>query len=146
MPWIRSLLRLTSEDRSLLLAATLWLGAARLGLWLLPLRVIRRLLARATRSTRRPLAVPASPARIAWAIAVAGRFVPRATCLPPALATETLLVQDRYSPQVRIGVVKAWAGRLLAHAWVECDGHVIVGDLRDLARYASLPSLPGATP
>ena len=38
MPWIRSLRRLTREDRSLLLSAALWLGAARLGLWLLPLR------------------------------------------------------------------------------------------------------------
>ena len=30
--------------------------------------------------------------------------------------------------------------RILAHAWVECDGAVLVGGLADLARYTVLPA------
>ncbi len=69
--------------------------------------------------------------------------MPRATCLPQALAAEALLRRAGHPADLRIGVAKTGPGRLLAHAWVECRGRVIVGDLPErLADYAPLPPLP----
>ena len=82
---------------------------------------------------------------IAWAIAVAQRVVPRATCLPQALAAEALLVHCGHPVELRIGVIKTDRGRLVAHAWVESAGRIVVGGLgRALSRYTALPPLPGA--
>lgn len=135
-------LSLPAADRSLLLRSVLWLGATRLALWLLPLKVVRRLLARAARPTS---AASVTKERIAWAIAVAQRVVPRATCLPQALTAEALLTRCGHPAEVRIGVVKTDQGRLIAHAWVESGGRVVVGELHEgLGRYTPLPPLPGA--
>jgi hypothetical protein len=140
---LRRFWRLPASDQSLLFQAALWLMAARFGLWLLPLRLVRRLLAPRSGSpwSRRSRS---SPERIGWAVATAGRLVPRATCLPQALAAEALLLRRRYPVALRIGVVRTAPGHLTAHAWVESGGRL--GDLRDLSRYAPLPPLPGATP
>jgi hypothetical protein len=41
---------------------------------------------------------------------------------------------------VRIGVAKGEGGKLEAHAWVECEGNVIIGGY-ELERYTSLVAL-----
>ena len=135
-------LRLPAADRSLLVRSVLLLGATRLALWLLPLRFVRRLLARTARPTP---AARATQERIAWAISVARRVVPQATCLPQALAAEALLTRCGYPVELRIGVIKTDRGRLVAHAWVESGGRIVVGELHEgLSRYTALPPLPGA--
>ena len=139
---IRKLCRLSAADRALLGRATLWLGATRIALWLLPLRLVRRLLAWAARPNQPPRRTPTSPERIVWALSVARRFVPHATCLSQALAAHVLLAQHGHRAELRIGVSKSAAGRLLAHAWIESEGQVLIGALRDLSRYAPLPPLP----
>src|SRR3989454_5046609 len=112
-------LRLTPADRLLLAQSVVLLGAARLGLWLLPLTVVRRLLARTAPT---PSGALATPERIAWAVALARRVVPRASCLPQALAAEALLTRGGRRVELRIGVVTTERGRLVAHAWVESGG------------------------
>jgi hypothetical protein len=139
---IRKLLRLSAADRTLLLRTTLWLCATRVGLWLLPVRVVRRWLARLARSPRRPPDASPSRERIVWAVSVARRVVPRATCLPQALVGESLLARGGYPADLRIGVKKTGAGRLVGHAWVESEGRIVIGDLRELSAYTRLPSLP----
>jgi len=139
---IRKLCRLSAADRALLGRATLWLGATRIALWLLPLRLVRRLSAWAARPTPPPRRAPASPERIVWALSVARRVVPHATCLSQALAAHVLLAQHGHRAELRIGVSKSAAGRLLAHAWIESEGQILIGALRDLSRYAPLPPLP----
>src|SRR2546427_11659506 len=112
-------LRLTPADRLLLAQSVVLLGAARWALWLLPLTVVRRLLARTAPT---PSGALATPERIAWAVALARRVGPRASCLPQALAAEALLTRGGRRVELRIGVVKTERGRLVAHAWVESGG------------------------
>jgi hypothetical protein len=145
MELLRKLRRLPAADVALLVEAVLWLGATRLGLWLLSLKQLRRLLARAAGSSLRWHRSTPSVERIVWAVSAAQRVV-RATCLPQALAAEALLLRSGYTASLRVGVVRTAPGRLVAHAWVENDGRVVLGDLRELSRYAPLPPLPGATP
>ena len=135
-------LRLPAADRALLVRSVLLLGATRLALWLLPLRVVRRLLTRAARPSS---AAPATQERIAWSISVARRVVPQATCLPQALVAEALLTRAGHPAELRIGVVKTDQGRLVAHAWVASGGRIVVGELHEgLSGYTPLPPLPGA--
>jgi hypothetical protein len=133
-------LLLPAADRSLLILSVLLVGAARLALWALPFNSARRLFAR---HARQPPAPYPTTERIGWAIAAAKRFVPKGNCLPQALAAESLLARSGYPVELRIGVVKTHKGRLEAHAWVESDGRLVVGDLtQGLSAYTPLPPLP----
>ncbi|TMC55068.1 MAG: lasso peptide biosynthesis B2 protein [Chloroflexi bacterium] len=111
---LRKLWRLPGADRILLSRTVLWLAMARVGLWVLPLRSVRRLLARAARGGGTPRGPLPSQERIVWAVGVACRVIPGATCLPQALATEALFLQSHHPADLRIGVLKPGAGRLLA--------------------------------
>lgn len=137
--------RLSSTDRSLLVKAALTVGTIRMGLWGLPFRTLRRLVGSVTqKSAGLPKADRASLDRIAWAVMVASRYVPAATCLTQALATQVLLGRRGYPACLRIGVEKGEGGQLQAHAWVESDGVVVIGGSEpELERYTPLPALDG---
>ena len=137
-------LRLPMPDRILLVRSVLSLATARMALWILPFRIARRLLTR-----RRPRAVSAniSHEKVRWAISVAKRVVPKATCVPQALAAESLLTRGGLPAELHIGVMKSPVGKLEAHAWVESGGQIVVGDLPwGLDGYTRLPKLPEAWP
>jgi hypothetical protein len=135
---LRQFLQLPARDRSLLARSFFLVGVARLTLWVLPFNVVRRILA------RRPRRSTATIEKIGWSISVAKRFVPKADCLPQALAAESLLMRSGHPVELRIGVVKRDHGRLEAHAWVESEGRLVVGDLtQGLSTYSPLPPLPG---
>jgi hypothetical protein len=77
-------------------------------------------------------------------VCAAGRFVPGASnCLVRALATQTLLGRFGHRSDLRIGVRKAGDGGIAAHAWLECDGAVVVGDF-ELDHY--IPLAPAGRP
>ena len=67
------------------------------------------------------------------------RYVPAATCLTQALATRVLLSRLGQPAHLRIGVAKSKKGQLQAHAWVESQGKIIIGDQPDLSRFAIMP-------
>ncbi len=80
-------------------------------------------------------------------MAHAQRVVPRATCLPQALAAESLLTRGGLPAELQIGVKKTPEGKLLAHAWVESEGQIVVGALPEgLGAYTRLPTLPREWP
>lgn len=137
---VRRLLALPAADRRLLARAWLLELAIRLGLWLLPFRQVRRRIAAVH---PRPDADPRSDTdqRIAWAVTSAARYLPAATCLTQALAAKVLLTVAGREARLTIGVEKDGT-RLRAHAWVEGNGRVIVGD-HDLSRFTLLPSIDG---
>ena len=110
-----------------------------MALWVLPVQKTRKLLALRRRAT-----APVPEERIAWALHHAKRLVPGASCLPQALAAETLLVRSGHTADLRIGVRKTGPDSIEAHAWVEVDGKVVVGELpTGLGDFTPLPPLPG---
>ena len=85
--------------------------------------------------------------RIGWAVRQSARIVPKANCLTQALAAQYLLARSGYRSQLRLGVAKDNAGRLLAHAWLLSDGKVVVGgSSRELASFTALPDLDTKRP
>jgi len=137
-------LRLPAVDRSAFLRSLVTLAAARAAIWVLPFRSARRFLTPRSGNVSTPAL---TPERVRWAIGVARRVVPGATCLPQALAAEALLARGGYPAELHIGVMKTAAGKLDAHAWVEHQGRIVVGELPGgLGKYARLPRLPDVWP
>ena len=121
-------LRLPAADRGLLLKVTLAVWAVRLMLWLLPFRMMRELLTRFSGEPKAGESAEQVPAEhVAWAVTVASRYVPAATCLTQALVTKLVLGRLGYHAIVRIGVTRSDRGEFQAHAWVENNGTVVIG-------------------
>jgi hypothetical protein len=105
-----------------LLEAWITLWSARLGLWVLPWRIVSRAPAVADRRST------LSPEQSSAAIRAVSRYVPAATCLAQALALRHLLAHHGRVSVLNLGVKNPPSGRLQAHAWLEADGRVILGD------------------
>jgi hypothetical protein len=139
---LRKLLCLPSADRHLLIKAVLLVGVVRVGLWLLPFRTWRRILTgRAQTNCQLQLEDANFIARVVWAVRTASRYVPAATCLTQALATQALLCRRGHPTSLHIGVARSKAGEFQAHAWVEYQGKVVIGGRGALSHFTPLLSL-----
>jgi hypothetical protein len=133
---------LSSMHRCLLVRTILLLVAVRLGLWLLPFHALQRLLAWIAQRPLEPRKVAqTSIDNVIWAVVMASRYVPRATCLTQALAARVLLVRRGYPTCLRIGVARSETGQFQAHAWVEYAGSVVIGGADAPMRFTPLPPL-----
>lgn len=137
---LRRLAARPAADWGLLVEAGLLLAAVRVGLWALPFTTLRRVTRRLARAPRDRVAREADEARLVWAVGAAGRAVPRTTCLVRALAAQALLARHGRPSQLRLGVARGPDGALLAHAWLEREGRVLVGGVVT-ERYVPLPSI-----
>jgi hypothetical protein len=135
MPKLWKLVDLSWADRSLLLTAWVLVAGARLGLWVLPFRHLRALLARVPTSGHPPTSSRQRlEAQIVWSVSAAGEWVPKATCLTRALATQALLARYGQPALVHIGLAKDPRGRFEGHAWLEIEGKIVLGG-GDVERY-----------
>jgi hypothetical protein len=74
-------------------------------------------------------------------VTAAASYIPRATCLTQALVADAILRRYGYAPDLKIGVGRGDANRFQAHAWIELDGNVVIGDLPTLDQFTPLPTL-----
>ncbi|MGV3722888.1 MAG: lasso peptide biosynthesis B2 protein [Actinomycetota bacterium] len=133
--------QLPRVEQRLILKAVFLLWGVRIALWALPFRKVNAYVSKRSRSGVANSNAP-SLERLAWIMAAAGRMLPgERTCLVRALAGSLLVAGQGYVPTLRLGVARREAGRLDAHAWLECDGRVLVGG-GDLHQYAAFPPLP----
>ena len=134
------------SDQLLLLAALGRVCFVRLGLWMLPFRVVREKVERITISANTSSGPRATQdlgvvLRVASSVRRASRYIPAATCLTQALATQILLARRGQVSHLRIGVSKGQEGELKAHAWVESQGRIVIGQTKDLKSYTILNRL-----
>jgi hypothetical protein len=134
--------RLQPGDWQCLAQGFLILAGIRIGLLLLNFRYLLKFLHRISQPSSKTVK-PVSINKIVWAINVASRYLPGVKCLARALATEMIMRRYGYNPELRIGVAKNTTGKLEAHAWIEYQGSVIIGNLSDLSRFIPMPSLEG---
>ncbi len=137
MAAISKFLRLSWREQKLVAGAVLALSAVRIGLITLPFATVRGIVAR---RYRRLGDEPSRPAleRVTWAIEAASHYVPGGSnCLVRALASEYVLGWFGYPSELKIGVAKSAADELAAHAWLESDGRVVIGEF-ELDRYTEL--------
>ena len=117
----RRFARLSPSERGLVVRAALLMVGIRVALSVLPVRAIRRALARGrgARASSREL-----PGTVARAVFRASAAVPGATCLVEALALTALLERRGHAVRLVIGFGTGPLGSLEGHAWVETDGGV----------------------
>jgi hypothetical protein len=130
---------LNPAERRLLVRAAAALLVVRVALYVMPTRwLFRAVLGAGPR--RASTITPEQPTAIGIAVARASRAVPRATCLPQALAARWLLAREGHECRLRVGVRRGQSGGLIAHAWVECAGQIVVG-AQGVHQYTALPSI-----
>jgi len=80
---------------------------------------------------------------VARGVERASRHVDGATCLVRALAVQAMLGVRGVRSEIKFGVGRDAGGAFRAHAWVECDGRVVIGGGEELNGLAPLPAWPG---
>jgi hypothetical protein len=136
---------LSRPERRRVMKSLVLVALVRLGLWLMPFRTIQRVCAYLGRPSRSRRGSAAGTREIVWAVRLASRYVPRATCLVQALAAQILLGRHGQAGQVHIGVALDAERGFRAHAWVESEGEVLIGGSEELDGYAPLLVLDGST-
>jgi hypothetical protein len=116
---MRRFLNLSPTDRRLLLEAMLVVPLARFA-------SLYVLLAMVARPRHAPDAVRSG--RIAWAANAVDSRLPHSTCLTRALAASLLFTLHGHPATVRLGVARD-DGELAAHAWLESDGRIVIGEM-----------------
>jgi len=114
-------LRLSSNQRRLRIESALLDGGFRLLLLTAPFSWARS--AAVTMGARPGRRVERRA--IVEAVGAAGRVVPGSNCLSEALTGWVLLARGGFEPGLKIGV--STSPHFQAHAWVVCDGEVLVG-------------------
>ena len=119
---------LDARERRLLAAAAGLLPVVAVALKAISLRRTAALLRRLEPGRVGP---PLNPAAIARLTAIAARRVaPGASCIVRSLVLQTLLARHGHAAEIRFGARKH-GRRLMAHAWVECEGRALLEGVGD---------------
>jgi hypothetical protein len=136
---IQKFFALQRVERVLLLRSLFLVGLIRGGLFVVSLSDLIKILHAVSRQSSSNDLYRNSISSIAWAVTVASRHIPRATCLVQGLATQVLLADEGIPSNLCIGVAKDDPLSFEAHAWVETAGRVVIGG-PEQDRYTRLTS------
>ena len=143
MPF-RKLFSLDRSRRRALCRVSPVLLVVRVALFAMPFRHVYGLAVGLPPGRRRPSRSERLEADL-WAVRTAGhRLFPRNPCLAEAITGFLLLRRAGHDPTMRLGVRRSLVSEApRAHAWVECDGQVLVGGSSAPGLYAPLSSAGG---
>ena len=134
----------TPKSEILLLANTfILLNLVRLGLFLLPFSGLNKLLKNIAISIWLKLGQreKIEVAKILHAVHTSSYYVfGNPKCLAKALTTQTLMKAFGYRCDLKIGVMNA-DKKFEAHAWIEYQDRVIIGNLSNLHSFAQIASI-----
>lgn len=134
-----------AKNAVLLSALVILISATRVLLFLLPLQLVVQILRRGAACGRRNTTTVSSRRRrrFSWAVrAVGKRLLPERPCLTQALVLQSLLRwYGDNSSELCIGVDKDESGGLIAHAWVEYDGKILIGGASSRKKFQELSSV-----
>lgn len=128
---VRKFFALSSAERKLFSQTVLLVAGVRASLTLSSLDTTLRWAERFVGS-RSNSAHPSevSTEQAVLAVRRASTIVPGASCLTQAIAAKALLARGGQASTLRLGVAKLDAD-LEAHAWLEADGKVLIGQFED---------------
>jgi Transglutaminase-like superfamily len=121
-------LSLSGSEMLFLGRCLLVVTAVRLGLTLFSYNRVRAVV---MRLDARQSADIADLRRVAWGVAAAARFVPRASCLTQALSGQYILARQGSASNIRIGIERDTGARLKAHAWLMSGNQIVLGGTVD---------------
>jgi hypothetical protein len=139
MKTVFKILSLSGSELSIVAEATVAVLAIRAGLWLVEFGRLNAALDRVAAIGARTSAAAPPVEEFAWAVKAVGARVPWASCLTQALALRLMLERRGIPATLRIGVARTPECSVEAHAWLECDGHIVIGEAEP-GRYTALGS------
>ena len=122
---VHSFLKLSFEDKLILIKSFFLIWIIRIMLWILPFSVIQKSFSRFTIISGESHSIPLE--KLTWAVALMSRYVPKATCLTRALTAQILLAGQNYPSNIKIGVSKT-KENFEAHAWLEYNNKIVLGE------------------
>ena len=131
-----------SYGKKLFLQAYLIMSLVRLGLLWLPFNRLQSLVLKSQKLTWLAFApTQVTTNRIVRSVYRSSKYQRgKPMCLARALTAAVLMNIYGIPHQIKIGVAKGENGQIEAHAWVNSQGRVVVGNLPDLSRYAPMSS------
>ena len=123
-PGLARILSLSGSEALFLCHCLLVVATVRLGLTLFSYNRVRGMV---TRLNAHQCASMGELRLVAWGVAAAARFVPRASCLTQALSGQYILARQGNASNIRIGIERGTGEQLKAHAWLVSDNHVVLG-------------------
>lgn len=117
-----------------------WQLVSFLALRIIPFRVLRRFLGNLNARRGAKKAIPIE--RLPWALEVSKRYLPPPTCLVQAVVAQVFYSTHGIHTDLHFGVRKR-KEKLKAHAWLESDGKIFVGDIEGLEQYIRLFTMAG---
>lgn len=136
--------RFSLAEQLLLWKVIVTFAALFLGIKVLPFRSVQQVVSwlAALPSWRLVRPVRDERAYIVWATSRLGaHFLTNKSCLVEALTVQLLFWRRGYPADLRIGVSKTDES-VIAHAWVESEGQVVIGGPESVHEYAPFPALP----
>ncbi|TLV01168.1 lasso peptide biosynthesis B2 protein [Dyadobacter luticola] len=130
--------KLSFSEKLIFLKAAICLILIKCALTVLPFPIFRKLFHGLTSSKSTKEFKPEKVQQIAWSVDTAANILPfELLCLPRALATKYLL-RKMPSLTLEIGIEVNPAKKFEAHAWVEKNGRIIIGDWPKTVSYQRL--------
>lgn len=142
LPWaLRKLQSLSAPERIVLLEAAALMPVVHAMQQTMPFKRWRAALEQHEPPQARGALQPTA-AQVAWAVEAARRWVPgEYKCLPTAYTAHWLLHRHGHASTIHVGVARDAQGKVEAHAWVDCDGRTVVGEVADMGRFVPFPPL-----
>lgn len=127
MSVILSFIKLPYRDKVLALKSLYWVFMVRIMVWMFSFPVVKSKVQKKASRYDPDVKHPVARAKLRIMIMQSARFVPRATCLIQALAGYIMFSKYGYNTSIKIGVL-AENGEFEAHAWLEQDEKVVLGE------------------
>ena len=130
---ISRFIALDGVDKWLLMRAVGWLVVARVMMLAMSFKRLAARLSISEDSAGRE-ADPEVLSKVSWAVAAAANNVPwRSDCFPQTIAASKILRKYGHGSTIHLGVERTSDDKIAGHAWLTCDGTVVVGgqDLDD---------------
>lgn len=127
MSVILSFIKLPYRDKVLALKSLYWVFMVRIMVWMFSFPVVKSKVQKKASHYDPDVKHPVARAKLRIMIMQSARFVPRATCLIQALAGYIMFSKYGYNTSIKIGVL-AENGEFEAHAWLEQDEKVVLGE------------------
>lgn len=142
MKWLR-FVTLSWKDKILFLRVAYLVLATRIALKMLPykrvLKYFEDMGVRKISTNESPEERQRYAKQVIFLTKAAGRrLLGKKPCLPQALVVECLFKRHGFDASLHIGVIKGDDGGLLAHAWVESGGNIVIGGQISQYRYARM--------
>jgi hypothetical protein len=140
---------LTMREYGVLLLTLAVVVTIRIALWVMPSRVIIRFASRLPEVRRVQLENGnTSASTIVWAVDAIARRMTCASCLTQALSAKLLLAWFGHRSKLCLGVAHTDDGSFRAHAWLEREGHPVLGGagIHSMVRLPELSDALARTP